>query len=371
MVGERMFHETRSRIDEKVHGLKQENNAEAIQPILEFNQIPTEIKAQLDEYIIGQEEGKKVLSTAIAFHYKRLGTAIKKELAENGGDVEKALKNTNTPKANILIVGPSGCGKTYTSETASNLVGVPFITQDMTKFTEAGYVGQDTSTILSDLLIAANGNPLLAQMGIVYLDEIDKITSSPSIGRDVSGRGVQNGLLKIVEGVDNYVDMGGEKVNISTKHVLFIASGAYENLDLIVKNRMQRQGIDSGERWEDYLLTSDMVNYGMERQLMGRFPVRVVYNPLTSQNLVDIMRESKNSPLHAYTDDFKVWGIDLDVKPGALEIIADYAELEGTGARGLTSIFNRVLLDDMFKLPGTYEGTLEINKEYVEARLKK
>ena len=231
-------------IEEKLSELKDENEEklkESVQPIIEFNKIPKDLKQYLDRYVIGQEEGKKVLSTAIAFHYKRLGKGIKDEMENNGGDIESALKNTKTPKANIMIIGPSGVGKTYTSETASDMVGVPFIKQDMTKFSETGYVGQDISDILLDLFIKAEGNPYVAQMGMVYLDEIDKIASSPTLGRDVSGRGVQNGLLKIVEGVENNLDVGRQKVKLSTKHVLFIASGAYENLDVIVKNGMIKE----------------------------------------------------------------------------------------------------------------------------------
>lgn len=368
-MSDRISEQSRQQIREKLGELRDHQTTEAVQQIIEFNKTPAHLKAYMDRFVIGQEPGKKIISTAIAFHYRRLGNALKHAIAKNGGDVDAALRNTKTPKANILVVGPTGCGKTYTGEIASRLVGVPFVVEDLTKFSEVGYVGQNASDILVDLLLSAGGNPHVAQMGIVYLDEIDKIASEPVVyNKDVSGKGAQKGLLKLVEGAENTIELGKERLSLSTKHVLFIAGGVYENLDRIVKTRMTRHGLE-GE-WEDRLLTDDLVAYGMERQLMGRFPVRVVYDPLTLQDLKDIMVQSEDSPLRAYINDLKAWGIDLKFTDGALTEVARFAEQEGTGARSLVSILHRVLLEDMYQLPGTYTGELAVDEGYVRARLR-
>ncbi|MBW2722090.1 MAG: AAA family ATPase [Deltaproteobacteria bacterium] len=293
---------SRQRIEGKMEGMQERQTREAVQEIIEFNRTPSELKGQIDQFVIGQGKGKKVISTAIAFHYRRLGKALKEAIVDNGDDVDAALKNTSTPKANILIVGPTGCGKTYTSEIASQLVGVSFVHEDMTRFSEVGYVGRNATDILVDLLVAAGGNPHVAQMGIVYLDEIDKVASEVVSYKDVSGKGVQKGLLHLLDGVENVVDLGREKIFLSTKHVLFIAGGAFENLDVIVKRRMSRQGIEGN--WADYLMTADLAVFGMERQLMGRFPVKVVYDGLTTQDLKDILSKSAGSPLLAYAGVF-------------------------------------------------------------------
>jgi ATP-dependent Clp protease ATP-binding subunit ClpX len=357
----------RQRIKEKIELLKEEQTSQAVQEIIEFNKTPAELKASMDSFIIGQEKGKKIISTAIAFHYKRLGGALKKALAENDGDIDLALRNTRTPRSNILMIGPSGCGKTYTSQTTSRLAGVSFVHEDMTRFSEVGYVGQDATDILIDLLMAAGGNPRVAQMGIVYLDEIDKIATEAVFFKDVSGRGVQKGLLHLVDGADNTVHIGKDRISLSTKHVLFIAGGAFENLEPLVRKRMLRQGFEGN--WKDHLLTDDLVAFGMERQLMGRFPVKVVYDQLTTQDLKDIMTRSADSVLLAYTLDFKEWGIELEFSDGALTEVARRAEQEGTGARGLISIIHRVLLEDMYRLPGSHSGRFVVDGNYVRERL--
>jgi len=366
-MADRISEQSRQRIKDRLGELRKIQTAEAIQHIIEFNKTPAVLKAYMDRFVIGQEKGKKVLSTAIAFHYRRLGNALKHAITENGDDIDEALRRTRTPKANILIIGPTGCGKTYTSEIASRLAEVPFVVEDLTKFSEVGYVGQNTSDILVDLLIAAGGNPHVAQMGIVYLDEIDKIAGEPVIYKDVSGKGVQKGLLKLVEGMENTIELDKERISLSTRHVLFIAGGIYENLDRIVKRRLDQNDMD-GE-WKDYLLTDDLVAYGMERQLMGRFPVRVVYDRLSVQDLKDILIKSEDSPMWAYANDFKAWGIDLTFTDDALSEVARRANQEGTGARGLISILHRVLLEDMYRLPGAYTGALVVDQSYVKARL--
>ncbi len=355
------------RIKEKISQLKEDQENKAAQEIIEFDKTPSDLKADMDRFVIGQEQGKKIMCTAIAFHYRRLSQALKKEMADSNGDIETALRNTTTPKANIMIIGPTGCGKTYTGETASNLVGVSFVHEDMTKFSEVGYVGQNAGDILIDLLLAAGGNPNVAQMGIVYFDEIDKIATETTAYKDVSGRGVQKGLLHMVDGSENTVHMGKERISLSTKHVLFIAGGAFENLDTIVKKRMARQGIEGN--WRHYLIADDLVEFGMERQLVGRFPVRVVYDQLTTQDLKDIMTQSQGSALLAYTDDLKAWDIDLEFTDDALTEVAKQAEQERTGARGLISIIHRVLLEDMYQLPGNFTGKFVVDQNKVKERL--
>ncbi len=363
----KLTEETRQRIAERMSQLKEEKSTDAVNNIIEFNKTPVDIKAHMDRFVVGQDKGKKLISTAISFHYKRLGNALKDSILEFKGDFGTALRNTRTPKANILIIGPTGCGKTYSSSTASDLVGVPFVEEDLTKFSEVGYVGQSATDILVDLFISAGGNSDIAQMGIVYLDEIDKIAREPSAFRDVSGAGVQKGLLKLVEGIENTLNLDGERLLLSTKHVLFIAGGAFEDLENIVEKCMDSKKLKGN--WKDFMLTDDLVSFGMERQLMGRFPVRVVYDPLTHKDLKDIMVRSEDSPVHAYVNDFKTWGIALKVTDGALSQIAAHAEQEGTGARGLIGILHRVLIDDMFELPGRYTGELMLDEEYVKGKL--
>jgi ATP-dependent Clp protease ATP-binding subunit ClpX len=357
----------KQRIEAKLGEVRDQQTQAALEQILEFNKTPVEIKADIDRFVIGQETGKIVMSTAIAFHYRRLGTTLKEALAGSDEDIEAVLKHTRTPKANILMVGPTGCGKTYTAEIASRLVGVPFVVEDLTKFSETGYVGQDTGDILVDLLISAGGNPLVAQMGIIYLDEIDKIATETVVYRDVSGRGVQKGLLKLVEGVENTVDLGKERITLSTRHVLFIGGGVYDQLDGLVKERMARHGLQGA--WQDHLMTEDLVAFGMERQLMGRFPVRVAYNQLTTGDLKDIMTKGEDSPLKAYRHDLRAWGIELRFTDEALTAVAHRAQQEGTGARGLTGILHRLLLDDLFRLPGSYLGELVVDESYIQRRM--
>jgi ATP-dependent Clp protease ATP-binding subunit ClpX len=360
-------HQSRQRINEKLAEFRERQTWQTVEHILEFNRTPTQLKGELDRYVIGQERGKRVIATAVAFHYRRLGQALKEAIGRSDGDIDVALRKTRTPKANILIFGPTGSGKTYTCETVSGLVGVPFVVEDLTKFSEVGYVGQNASDILVDLFIAAGGNAHVAQTGIVYLDEMDKIAAEPGLYRDVSGRGVQKGLLKMVEGVENIVEIGKERMALSTKHVLFIAGGVYDKVQGIVTKRMEEQGLE-GE-WRDHVLTEDLVAFGMERQLMGRFPVRVVYDQLTTRDLKEIMTRSENSPLKAYADDLRSWGIELTLTDEALTEVARRAAQESIGARGLTGILHRVLLDTMYQLPGTHTGAFEVNASYVKAKL--
>lgn len=363
-----IYEQRRRRIQEKLEEFREQKLGGTIQHILEFNKTPADLKAEIDKFVIGQERGKKIMATAIAFHYRRLANAFSQALKENKGNLEQALKATRTPKANILIIGPTGVGKTYTAETFSQQVGVPFVVEDMTKFSEVGYVGQNVTDILVDLLVSGGGNPLVSQLGMVYLDEIDKIAAEAvATTRDVSGKGVQKGLLRLVEGVENTFEMGQERITISTKHVLFIAGGVFEGIQNIVKRRMAKHNL-AGD-WQNFLINEDLVSFGMERQLMARFPVKVVYDALTLEDLKDILSKSADSPLLAYINDLKAWGIELEFTDEALRIIAERAKQEGTGARGLVSILHRILLEDMYRLPGTFVGKLVVDRHYVQEKL--
>ena len=237
------------RIEEKITQLREnQESAKLFRKLSSLTKLLLILKQIWTGSSSDRNRGKKIMCTAIAFHYRRLGQALKKGMAASRGDIDIALRNTITPKANIMIIGPTGCGKTYTGETASNLVGVSFVHEDMTKFSEVGYVGQNATDILVDLLLSAGGNPNVAQMGIVYFDEIDKIATETIAYKDVSGRGVQKGLLHMVDGSENTLHIGKERISLSTKHVLFIAGGAFENLDTIVKKRMARQGLEGNWR---------------------------------------------------------------------------------------------------------------------------
>lgn len=367
VVAEPLAPESRWKIQEKMDGVRERKTLQTVEHITRFDKTPSQLKAEMDRFVIGQERGKKILATAIAYHYRRLGAALREAASQEGGDVEKALQRVKTPKANILIVGPTGCGKTYSCEVASRLVGVPFVVEDLTKFSETGYVGQSASDILVDLLVSAGGHTLTAQTGMVYLDEIDKIASEKTLTKDVSGKGVQKGLLKILEGMENTIEWGRDRLTLSTRHVLFIAGGAFEGLEEIVRRRIERQGLKG--LWREYLLPDDLVRYGMERQLMARLPVRVVFNSLTTSNLKDILMKSEDSPLQAFVQDFEAWGIRLRLTDEAVLEVARRAEQEGVGARGLTSILHRVLLDPLFSLPGTHTGDYEVNAMHVKAAL--
>lgn len=381
---------------------KEENNPtidpptdenESLRRIRDFNLKPREIRDYLNRFVVKQEEAKKVLAVSICDHFNHVRQCI-----ENDSLLEQEYS-----KQNILLLGPTGVGKTYLMRNIAKLIGVPFVKADATKFSETGYVGADVEDLVRDLVKAANGNIELAQYGIIYIDEIDKIASeSGGQNKDISGRGVQINLLKLMEETEvnlfsptdmmaqmrAMMDVSGskksKKKSINTRHILFIVSGAFDKLAEQIKRRVDRSEIGFGrdplsyvENLDRYLKvasTTDFIKYGFEPEFIGRLPVRVSCESLNKEDLARILKSSEGSILKQYHLDFKGYGMHFDITNEAILEIAGQAALEKTGARGLLTVLERIFRNFKFDLPSTAIKHFEVSTDTIahpEATLKK
>ncbi|MBU0678362.1 MAG: AAA family ATPase [Verrucomicrobia bacterium] len=365
-------------------GEEERKAEEAIRRIREFNLKPREVRDYLDRYVIKQAEAKKVLSVSICDHYNHV-----RQCMENPRRREKQYN-----KPNILLMGPTGVGKTYLMRCVAKLIGVPFVKADATKFSETGYVGYDVEDIVRDLVKMADGNTELAQYGIIYVDEIDKIAAQATEGtKDVSGRGVQVNLLKLMEETEvnlfSQTDLIGQmqammdiqkgkqhERMINTRHMLFIVSGAFTSLSDLVKKRIEASpiGFKAEEREKpqydsEYLKlteTRDFINFGFEPEFIGRLPVRVACDQLEKEDLEEILIRSEDSILHQYEDEFDGYGIDFTATREALGEIAERAYKERTGARGLMTVMEKIFRDFKFELPSTSITSFEITSDAMQ-----
>ncbi|CEN36003.1 ATP-dependent Clp protease ATP-binding subunit ClpX [Capnocytophaga cynodegmi] len=338
---------------------------------------PQEIKEFLDQYVIGQDFTKKILSVAVYNHYKRL------QQPDTDDNVE-------IQKSNVVMVGETGTGKTLVAKTIAKLLNVPLAIVDATVLTEAGYVGEDVESILSRLLQAADYDVSKAEKGIVFIDEIDKIarkSDNPSITRDVSGEGVQQGLLKLLEGsIVNVPPKGGRKhpdqkyIEVNTEHILFIAGGAFDGIERLISKRLNMQavgynssktGVIDRKNLMQYIIPKDLKDFGLIPEIIGRLPVLTYMNPLDKETLRMILTEPKNAIIKQYKKLFEMDGINFEIKEEALDFIVEKAMEYKLGARGLRSLCESVLTDAMFELPSSEEKELIVTKKYAEEKLNK
>jgi ATP-dependent Clp protease ATP-binding subunit ClpX len=364
-----------------------EKSLAQLEKIQNFKLRPKDIKQHLDRFVIKQDEAKKALSIAVCDHYNH----VKMRLTPTSNEI--ASDDSNYSKQNVLLLGPTGVGKTYLVKRIAELIGVPFVKADATRFTETGYVGANVDDMVKDLVTQAGGDLELAQYGIVYLDEADKLASPQNaVGRDPAGRGVQFGLLKLMEEsevdlrsghdmmsqIQNFMDFQkdgevGKRV-INTKHILFIVSGAFTGLDKIIQKRLKTRSIgltQDQKKATDYDLlygqvnTDDLISFGFEPEFIGRLPIRVSCQDLKANDLLAIMKNSEGSIIRQYEEAFRAYGIDVQFKDDGLDLIAEMAAKEKTGARALMTICEKILRNYKFELPGSGVRELIVDGQVV------